>query len=845
MSLDKCLGPLLAEGKIDQETHDQALGLFGELQQDLRRQFGEQTADAMASDAALKALDMAATRKRWLAGKTIAARQQMALDLANYKQPGMAGHGGGGQGGGGMRGQINSRAGPAFFAPRQGTRFSSVEGRYQAIRRRALAINAKALQTFHTDALGRVRHAAQLRDLVREIFGHDTGNLAAREMAQAWLKSAEMLRVRFNAAGGQIGELGGGRGYLPQAHDALRVRAATFEQWRDTVLPELDRAAMIDRRTGLAWSDQALELELRKTYDTIRTSGWFDREPGAAMGIGATANRRADPRFLIFKDADSWLRYNEAFGQQNAFGAMLSHIDGMARDTAAMEIFGPNPAAGVEWLRQTIEKSAEMVADDGTALKRARVDLDRMDVLWKQFSGANMRPAREWLANLGSGVRSYETARTLGSAIASAVPGDIGTQFMAARLYKLPFVRVMENQLKMLNPVNGEHRLLANELGLIYEGWTNHAAARMRALAGDELAAGRMGQVAESVLRVTGLGWWTDSGQSAWGMGVHLHMATVRKLGFAQLDPHFRGLLEHGGFTAGEWDAIRATPVTRRAGADWLFAQDIKDPVLGDRVLELLADRKNLAVQEADFETRAIFNDGLKKGTVKGELGRNSLLLKSFGISMLMQHGRQIMGMTSWKSRRAYTARMFITLTLAGAMTIQLRELAKGRDFRDMTRGDFWKQAILQGGGWGMLGDLAGLVADPRVGNFAKYMAGPVADTTESAARVIHDVVISGAGSLGLTDKQVNMGGTFDKALRDQLPGGNIFYTKLALNRLVLDHLRELNDPNYRQAWNLMERQAQKDGTGFWWNPGENMPSRAPDFSNALGAPDDQGSAEQ
>ncbi len=109
MSLDKCLAPLLAEGKIDQETHDQAAGLFADLQQDLRRQFGDQAAGAMASDATLKALAAIATRKRFVAGKTIATRQRIAADLGSYNGGKRGGRGG--KGGG----PIDPRSGPALL----------------------------------------------------------------------------------------------------------------------------------------------------------------------------------------------------------------------------------------------------------------------------------------------------------------------------------------------------------------------------------------------------------------------------------------------------------------------------------------------------------------------------------------------------------------------------------------------------------------------------------------------------------------------------------------------------------------------------------------------------------
>lgn len=829
MSLDRCLAPLLAEGKIDKDLHDEALGLFEDLQRDYRRQFGDQTAAAMATSQALRQLERMASRKRFLAGLKIQARQRIDFELRG----GGRGGGGDGSGGAGGGGPVDPRAGPAFFAPQEGYGMANLEGRRQAIERRAFALYGKLLQNFHTDAFGRVRNEAQLQNVVREIFGQDTGDEAAAAMAKAWGASSEMLRQRFNAAGGDIGRLSNGKGYLPQAHDPLRVRQVKFEEWFGVIEPLLDRAAMIDNRTGLPFSDAALDLTLREVYENIRSDGWFKREPGQ-RGVGMLANQRSDPRFLQFKDADSWLAYNDKFGRNSPYDAMLGHTKGLSRDIAAMEVFGPNPQDTVTWLQNTIEKDAAIAPDKGEAAKAAEGPLSRMEALWGEYTGLSRRPGKEWLASTGRLVRSYEVSRTLGSAIVSAFPGDIGTQHMAAGFYDLPFIGIMKNQFAMLKPKNAEHRQMAAQMGLVFEGWTNRSAAQMRALSGADLGAGRMARVAETVLRSTGLMAWTDTGQAAFGMTVLGHMASMRNRGFDDLDAGFRKLLGKGGITASDWDAIRATPVRKEQGQEWLFAQDIADQELGDRVLSMLAREENFAVQEADFETRAILHDNLRSGTVIGETAQTSLLLKSFGLSMMLQHGRRVIAMDNWQDRAGYVTRAMITLTLAGAVTIQLRELAKGRDPRDMTDWKFWAEAMLQGGGWGMVGDLFKLVADPRLDSWAKWLAGPAGDTIADVGGLVGKTAQHALYKAGLADKDANAGAALVKVARDQLPGNNLWYARLVFNRWVIDQLRSVADPHYRDSWKAMDRAAKEDGTDYWFSPGDFTPGRAPDMSNAI-----------
>lgn len=832
MTMGACIPQLLGEGKLTQDQADQAMLLFQDLEQDFRRQFGDQTAAAMASDAALKALQGAAVRKRFLAGKTIAVRQRIEFEL---RGGGNGGRGGGGGGNSGAGGPIDPARGPAFFAPQERIGFANVEGRRLAITRRAQGMIAGLLQEHHTDPLGRTRNEAGLDAIGGEVMGEASANPNAKAYAQSWLKAAEMLRQRFNAAGGNIGQLRGGKGYLPQTNDPLRVRAVPFEEWRADRIAGLDREAMIDRRTGLPLSDAALEMILQDAHEQIRTDGWFKRKPGG-VGSGMMASRHGDPRVFIAKDYASWKAYNDKYGRGSLFDAMNDHIKSMASDTAALEIFGPNPSATIKWLKDLIEQDAAITRDLGEKQKAAGGHLSRMDALWGEYTGLSKRPSKEWVANIGQAVRSYETARTLGSAIISAVPGDIGTQHMAAAMWDLPFTKIMQNQLKLLNPFDSEHRLLGARMLMIQEGWTNRAAGTMRALGGDDLGAGRMAYVAETVLRGTGLTAWTDAGQGAWGMSVLGHMADMREVPFNKLDQGFRELLERGGIAAVDWDRIRETAVHRAGGQDWLFAQDIADHELGDRVLAMIGETENLAVQEATFETRAIMHDGLKSGTALGETVKTSLLLKSFGISMMMTHGRRMMAMGSFSKAGRYAVRAFITLTLAGALTIQLRHLVKGEDFQEMdprteAGRKFWYNATLQGGGWGMLGDLIGLVANPRLDSFAKWLAGPAADSAADWSGVLMSSGQSLAYAGGMTDKPGNPGAKLTKVVRDQLPGGNIWYTRLAFNRLVVDQLREATDPDYRKSWKRMEKAAEDNGTGYWWAPGETAPGRAPDLS--------------
>jgi hypothetical protein len=802
-----CLPGLVADGKLSQEQADRAGALFDELSQDFRRQFGDQAADKMATDAALKALAADAARKRLLAGLTIQTRQRLEMEMRAFN----GGKGSDGAGGG----PIDPSAGPAFLGGDGRATYSNVDGRHRAVRGRAHAMMDEILAKHSSNVLGEVRARAELEDLVRELFGEDSGNANARELAGAWTDAAEMLRQRFNAAGGDIGKLD--HWGLPQSHDSRQVRAAGYDTWKAEILPRLDREKMIDGRTGLPFTDQSLELALRDVFETIRTDGWNDRAPGG-VGGGSLANRRGEGRFLIFKSADDWMAYAAKFGAGNAFDAMMSHVDGMSRDIAMMEILGPNPAATVQWLKGSIAKSAaEDTTPDSKAVDQAHAAGKQIDRLYAELTGASSRPENRKLALTFSALRSWQTATKLGGAMLSAVT-DWGFQWRARSFNGLASHTMLGDYFKLFRPGSIEDQKLAVRLGLIAEEWSSRTASQGRYLS-EELTGETTRRLAEGVLRASGLARFTQAGRWAFGMEMLGHITDEAGKRFDALDPAFRGALERYGFTAADWDTIRATPLEEDRGIGWIKLQNVADRALGDRLLEMIARETDYAVPVTDLATRAMINSVAPKGTWHGEIIRSAALFKGFGISVMHMQLQRIMEM-SGPNRLRYMAGLTIATTMMGALALALKDVAAGRDPRGMDprkNPAFWGQAVIQGGGFAIFGDFLNSSTNRSGGGLAGTLAGPIISDVQDVAAIA-------------TSK--NKQGAALKTLRRQIPGGTLWYARLAFDRQVADQLQEAVDPNYRQSWRRAAHWAQEQGTGYWWAPGDFTPSRAPDMAN-------------
>ena len=822
MSLRLCIPGMVERGEITSEQGADMARVYGELELQYRQQMSPAAAAAAASEEALRKMEITAELRRRQDLLQARAQKGALAAIASF------------DGGKGLDGGVlNPRAAEALFDFDDRAPYANVESRRKAIRGRAHAEIDRLLSHFRSNVIGQMRHRADMADVVRELFGQSTGNLNAKELADSWSRTAEMLRKRFNAAGGAIGKLEGWG--LPQSHDSRGVREAGFNAWRDFIWDKLDRARMIDDATGLPFSDAKLELALRDVFETIRTEGWSKREPGG-VGQGKLANRRAEHRFLHFDGADNWFAYHERFGQGDPFAAMMTHIDAMSRDIAMMEILGPNPSATVKWIKDGLEKSAAVATEDkGRAGEAARAGAMRVQRLYDEITGELRRPESRRLALGFSSVRSLQTSAKLGSATLSAV-SDVGFQMFTRRANGMRASRAIGDYLKLLRPGAEEDRKLAIRLGLIAEEWASHTAAQHRYLT-EELTGEVSRRLAETTLRVSGLSHFTQSGRWAFGMETLGFMTSQMGKPFGDLHPGFRRTLERYGIGADRWAAIGKEAIEVHKGVPWLNPTKFADEALGDRVLQLINTETDFAVPTADLRTRAMFDSFAPRGTWIGEIARSALLFKSFGVSVMMLHGRRMLQQQGAFNRARYAAGLMMALTAGGALALQLKEVAKGKDPRPMfdeenagNTAAFWGAAMLQGGGFGIFGDFLQASENRFGGGFAATAAGPLIGDASDLGNIV-----VGNASRAVQGEDTRVGADALRFAKGEIPiASSLWYTRLGFERLLLDELQSDVDPNYRQAWRRMRKRAEKSGQEYYWAPGEPTPDRAPDFGNVL-----------
>lgn len=681
-------------------------------------------------------------------------------------------------------------------------------------------------------------------DIVREVFklgDGSTGNKAAQAAAKAWLETIEGMRQRFNAAGGNVGKLG--YGYLSQAHDAVRVMEAGPQAWAAKVLPLLDREQYV-KADGSLMSDAELTQMLTAAHATVASGGASKVEPGQFKGTGARANAGSEARVIHFRDGEAWMNYMAEFGQGSLYDAMLGHVGGMARDIALVERHGPNPE---QWFKVQND-IAERADGRGTMANRAA--LNTPQAYWDIATGKTGSPESRVIAQIGADVRNVQTAAKLGGAVLSSLT-DVATIASTLHFNRLPYFDMLGNLGRRLKPGSEErdflqaHGVMAESLASTMNRWT-----------GDNMTHSLTGRVASSVMKLSLMNAWTDGLRGAFA--ATMMQGFTRKLGKAwgELDEWDRYLMQRKGIGEADWAVISKAEPVERNGRQYLTADAVR--AVGDdgaqaatKWLAFVSDEAQFAVINPDMATRAIATGGgMPAGTVKGEAMRSFAQFKSFPVAMMTRHWRRIFetpqglegAPTGFGAESATGARvnqlagfaaLNVTGMLLGAIVLQEKSLVSGKDPLDMTTGKFWGKALAQGGGLGYVGDF--LLKDPteqrpttaeQIGGVAFGPAGG------AVAGLAGDVLWTNAWQAA-KGKEANFAAEATRWGNAQLPYVGLWQTRAAWEHLVLHNLQEAANPGYLAR---MQRRAQKDwGQAYWWEPGEALPDRAPDFGATLG----------
>ncbi|MDV0613539.1 hypothetical protein RZP29_23830 [Klebsiella quasipneumoniae subsp. similipneumoniae] len=770
------------------------------------RRAGKLAANELTNEAALK-------RRR--VALTIAARQRLDAFIKTYQ---------------GKDGKLEALNRTIAFHADGKSNFLSVESRGKATRDYALSQIQEAFEAVDPRFFHLFEDEASVRDLVYEMRGQDTGNVRAKKGAKAWAGVTELLRQRFNDAGGDIGYLENWG--IPQHHSMEKVGRVSQDKWISDVIGKLDRKYYI-KDDGQLMSDAELKTFLGEAYNTIATGG-LNKLSDTGMRIsGARSNRGNASRQIHFKDADSYLEYQREYGDRSLWEVMVGHLEGISKDIALVETYGPNPD---HVFRSILD---EVTAEQATANPERTGRIKRLanstENLYNFIAGKTQPIANPHIARWSDNIRNWMVASRLGSALLASF-SDLGTMYMSAKVANIPMNRLFMNQLEAMNPANRTELARARRAGLAMES----LLGSVNRWAMDNMGPSVSRWAATAVMRASGLTAWTDAHKRAYGVTMMGSLGEVvsRAPDLRSLDDSDFRILKSKGITEQDFSVWKLAQqedwgngnTTMLTPESIMRIPDAAVMHLGPpervrfeamrRLLAAVSEEVDMAVITPGAREQLLTGGGLQRGTWKGELTRSVFLFKSFPISVVLRHWTRAMGMPSAGGRAAYIAAFLASTTMLGALSQQLNDMASGRNPREMAgkdAGKFWLGALLKGGGLGLYGDF--LLSDhTRYGGGAlASMLGPVAGLVDDVVKLAQGIPLN-----AVEGKPEQTGGDLVKLGKGLIPGANLWYAKAALDHMIFNQLQEYFSPGYLRK--VEQRSKKQFNQTYWWRPQDVTP---------------------
>lgn len=837
MSYRKCISNGITEGSIKDHLGKEQLELLENLE---RRYIGEGMNPTEASKAAAKKAyeelkHQSIIKKRNLLLQ-LKAQKQAIFDMEQYRTPS------------GEKDFGEALVNMTDFDARSG--ILNLTNLKKEEHGRILRPITELIEKFRARTAGRKTNEvkATMPLLVKEYFNPgSTSSKTAKEFAVALKEALETARLRYNKFGGDIRKLS--YDWLPQNHSRNLVGRVSFEEWSKDILEAIDMNKMVNNRTGLPFTKGELELILPGIWRDISTDGLASKVASSQYrGSSALMNKRMDHRFFHFKDGDAYNKYMTKYSEGDVFSNVIMHIESIARDIAIMRKFGPNQNAGKQYIIDYATIKNEGLTN-AKIKNKFQGKVKTFDNLFEYHKGVLFSAPDNFAARFLAGTRQILVSALLGSASIIAQT-DFFFSSYTSRFAGLPQSKTAGRTLKIMFEGFKKEKTqqkVAMRLGFVAESFLaiNYAATRY-SLDIDAPAIAKM--FSDFTLRWSGLSNLTQSGRLSFGLEFLGFLGDNVNKRFIELPKKFQSTMKRYGINEGDWDIIRKTELrdaaldddTLTPGQNIFFDPDniLKRTDLSEdykinttsKIHNMILTETEHAIPSSSARGRVAVTGGTRPGTLIGEVGLSALMFKNFPITMLFTHIKRGLTEQGLRGKLGYLVPFIIGTTLVAAVAHEQREMLKGRKFANLeTLKDpkYWWARMIQGGGLAIFGDLIYQETNSQYNTGAKdALLGPgIGFGIET-----FNLLVEAGKAIAQQDNK--LGASTSRFIRKYSPGNSIFWFRAAFERIIVDTLENMINPNFhRKNRNIINRYQKNEFRDYWWYPGETLPSSAPGIS--------------
>lgn len=659
-----------------------------------------------------------------------------------------------------------------------------------------------------------------------------SGSKEAREIATIINKYQELARQDQNAHGAFIRRIDG---YIvSQSHDMFRIDRAGKEKWIQDVKPLLSERMFGDvQLTGdEAVDTRSIDEFLGFIYDELRTGNFLKADNEAPLigfkGPANLAKKASAARVLHFKDSDAFVKYNDAYGTGSLMEAVASGLRRAANTTALLERLGTNPGAMFERVLSDLRERSRNAPDN----VRTRLMSSFPERLMSVVDGSVDIPSNVTIAQRSAAARALQVQSSLGGAVLASFP-DVATAASELQFQGRNFLGALGDQLGgMLAQVAGSRaqREAADLVGVGIDSILRDVASRVTVA---DNAGSTINKLNTAFFKLNLLSQWTTAGERAVSEIMSATLGRLRADGFDRLPPRLRQVLELYNVTSSDWDLIRFNAMEEFEGRFYVNPEKLREGGIDERqaraveakIRAYFSDRSAVAVLQGGSREKLYVTQAAQAGTGMGEAIRFIMQFKSYGISFVQKViGRYTQEDRFWSipgsvfkmpaSEAAQMGQLIVTLTGLGYLSMAAKDIAKGREPRDPMRVDTMQAAMLQGGGFGIYADFLLARTNRFGGGFLDTAMGPLFGD------------VSAADDLWSKTRDYATGQSDDAPdveafnfVKGNTPFINLFYTRAAVDYLILYHIQEALNPG---SLRRMEQRLKKEqGQEFILPPSE------------------------
>ncbi|GAA0494704.1 hypothetical protein [Tatumella punctata] len=657
-------------------------------------------------------------------------------------------------------------------------------------------------------------------DVVREIYGNDTGNGSAKAFAKQWSDTMDGYRQARNRAGGTVGKLDH---YAPQSHDpTIMQRAGMEDKWANFMMKNLDRDQYLDD-AGNRLSDDDLREAIGEMYKSITQDG-INKITLDPLGLAEDArptfgsaniarSLNASHREIHLKDADSVIAYNKQFSSKSLGSSFFSHINRAARDNALVSELGPNPGQTFATLNSTALRRDSIIPganfDNGVVAGSGRGGFNA-EAYFRQMVKNNIDFTT--VDRVSSALTAYQAATKLTSTALRAPFQDTPGIFL-----NMADVGQLGNVGSILRTAFSPKE--AKRFGIAAEVATQAAREGSERIMsqGRFNIANAMSRYAQATMKYTLLDAWTNAARRAGQTSHAFALGDWSKHSWPSLDSSQRALLNNAGIVESDWQHIMNVPRQQLRGNDIHDVSDVSALGLSEdetsriqsRMMGFIRMGGDIVTSEHNLTAQTIMSAGGRTNA----LTKQVMLFKNAG-AIQTAHMLDRLGRKSGTSRVGYVAATAAMSLGFGYMALVAQALSNGQNPPPL---DDWRtigRAMSVAGGFAMVQDLIVSMYDTASGDNSGH--------SSSAVPIFGDMGTLAKIAFAAPKDPSKAGYMAIKFARQQIAPLNYWYTKAAVDHLFFNDAAEAINPGYQQR---LRKYAGQQGQQYFYDPSGSLRS--------------------